>query len=463
MTESDLLYRQLLENSGEAIFIAQDYMLKYVNPKTVELLGYTKEDLCSRPFIEFIYKEDRIYVMENHQKRINGSFIPHIYQFRIIHRNGSIRWVELNAILFRWGERPATLNFVVDVTERKKMEESLKSGREILSLAAELSKIGPWEYDFKTGNFIFSDEFYSIYGTSAAIEGRIMSAEKYAAEFLYPEDAAKVKEEIERGLASSTGEYTARFERRIIRRDGEMRIIAVLIKILKNSSGEIIKWYGVNQDITDQKLVEEKLKHLINEKEILLIELQHRVKNNLNIISSLLNLGIDKIADEKSKSVFSDAISRIHSMSHIYGQLYSSKDLEKFDLNFYIRNLTNSIFRTYKINQNKNRLIIDVDNIDFDLKKMIPVGLILNELITNSLKYAYPFDTGGEIRVSIKKSGERVALQVSDDGIGMPDDFNVSESSSVGLMLVSILAKQIHGEMSIAGGSGVTVSVKFSL
>lgn len=597
LSESDSMYRQLIENAGEAIFIAQDNVLKYVNPKTTGLTGYTKEELCSHPFIEFIHPDDRKMVMEKYQHRIKGDFIPHIYQFRIIHKTGEIRWIELNAILFRWAGRPATLNFVTDVTgskqtekiilelnhkyeeamqaakmvywefdipsgsfylndrffqmyviplknetdyrinlevfsgrfvmpefrtrfkdainqaiksvgtvyqdqlevqmlrgnseefwvsmwlytekdpggltvrlhgvnqditERKAVEESLKSSRDILSLAVELSRIGPWEYDFRKEHFIFSDEFYNIYGTSAAIEGVFMTGEKYAAELVHPDDAFVVKKELDRALTASAREFSVHLEHRIIRRDGAVRTIAVLAKILKNSAGELIKWYGANQDITDQKQIEEKLRLLVSEKENLLKELQHRVKNNMNIISSLLCLGMKNITDEKSTSIFTDAISRISSMSNIYEQLYSSNVLDKVDLGMYIKTLADSIFKTYNINPDKKILTADIANVNLDVKRTVPLGLILNELITNSLKYAYPADSPGEIRVNLQQSGNILTLAVSDDGIGMPENFDIEKSESMGFMLVSILTKQIDGTLHIESKKGTSVYVKFT-
>ncbi len=595
-SEAGRLYEQLIENAKEAIFIAQDNTLKYVNPATTKLTGYTKEEMYSRQFIDFIYTEDRNIVMENHLSRIRGDYVPHIYQFRIINKDGTIRWIELNAILFYWNGKPATLNFVTDITEnkqaeklilqlnhkyedamqaanmayweldittgvfyfnqrfynmhgiqlsnagdykmsmkvfmdkyiapessaefkhfitkaivsedpdfheqieiqmlrenhekfwvnvwlfvekehdnlfkkihginqditeRKADEELIKSGQVILSLAAELSQLGPWDYDFKTGSFTFNDEFYKIYRTSAAIEGLIMPMEKYAKEFVHPDDAFIVKQEIDKALENKNPEYTTRLEHRIICRDGEIRIIAVLARVIRNSMGEIIKWYGANQDITDQKHAEESLRRLISEKEILLKELQHRVKNNMNIIASLLHLGMDKIRDDDARNIFADAISRINSMSAIYEQLYSSKNLDRIDLNVYIKSLTDSIFRTYNFDSTTGRLITTLDDVKLDLKRLIPLGLILNELITNSLKYAYPGTMNGEIRVSLHKSDDLLILSVSDDGIGMPDDFNIEDSASMGLMLVSILTRQIDGNLKINSENGTTTSIYF--
>ena len=240
-----------------------------------------------------------------------------------------------------------------------------------------------------------------------------------------------------------------------------MRTIKVLSKIIRNTRGEILKWYGANQDITDQNQTEEKLKSLVNEKEILLKELQHRIKNNLTIISSLLSLGMRNITDEKARSIFTDAISRISSMTHIYEQLYSSDNIDKIDLNAYINNLADSVFKTYNIELNKCYLTLSLADISLEIKNVVPLGLILNELIANSLKYAYPGNTGGEIRVFLQKKDDFITLIVSDDGIGLPEGFNIEKSKSMGFMLVSILTKQIEGDLKIDGETGTRVSISF--
>jgi PAS domain S-box-containing protein len=130
LRESEEKYRNLFENANEAMFVAQDGGLVFLNPRTAMMAGHSAEELLSRPFIDFIHQDDREMVIDRHIRRMKGDELPHIYSFRIIHEDGSVRWVELNAVLINWHGNIATLNFMSDITERKRMEEALQESEE---------------------------------------------------------------------------------------------------------------------------------------------------------------------------------------------------------------------------------------------------------------------------------------------------------------------------------------------
>ncbi len=205
----------------------------------------------------------------------------------------------------------------------------------------------------------------------------------------------------------------------------------------------------------------EALKQVVKQKELHLMEFQHRVKNNLNIISSLLGLEADNFSDIRLKTAFMDAQSRLHSLSSIYEQYYSSSDLDSIDLNRYVGDLAESTKKTFNSETRTISIISEIEEIRLDSKRSVPIGMILNELLTNSLKYAYPSGAAGEIRINLAMKNGMVTLSVSDDGKGFPGDYNPESSKSMGLRLVKMLVKQIHGEMIVEKGRGVSVSISF--
>ena len=142
LRESEEKYRVLVENANEAILVAQDGMLKFTNPKASEIIGYSKEELCAMPFTQFIHGEDRGVVIERHLKRLQGERLPDIYPFRIVDKQGNIKWVEINAVLIDWEDRPATLNFVSDITERRRAEEEIKHTLSLLNATLESTADG---------------------------------------------------------------------------------------------------------------------------------------------------------------------------------------------------------------------------------------------------------------------------------------------------------------------------------
>ncbi len=206
----------------------------------------------------------------------------------------------------------------------------------------------------------------------------------------------------------------------------------------------------------------EALRRMVSQKETLLKELQHRVKNNLNVVSSLLDLEADNLTDEGARTVFLEARTRIESIATIYERLYLSEDLTTVDLGQYVRDLADYVFRTYEIDPGRAFLTVDTDAVMLETKRVVPLGLILNELISNSLKYSLGSGRG-EIRVSVKRAGDRAELAVSDSGPGLPPGLDPHEATSMGMELVRMLAQELRGDLVYESGKGLSVRVSFPL
>ena len=216
------------------------------------------------------------------------------------------------------------------------------------------------------------------------------------------------------------------------------------------------------RDITERKREEEKIRASLREKEILLKEIHHRVKNNLQIISSLLNLQSAHIRDPRALEVFKEGQGRVRSMALIHEKLYHSADLARVDFSEYIRNLAAYLFRSYEVSAGAVSLNVRAEGVLLPVDTAIPCGLIINELVSNSLKHAFPGETGGSINIRLRPAGaERLTLCVSDDGVGLPDGFDVRDTPSLGLQLVNTLARQLGGEVVVGDGAGSRFSITF--
>ncbi|MBI3520993.1 MAG: sensor histidine kinase [Bacteroidetes bacterium] len=199
----------------------------------------------------------------------------------------------------------------------------------------------------------------------------------------------------------------------------------------------------------------------LREKEQLLKEIHHRVKNNMQIISSLLNLQSDNIVDTKVLSLLRESRNRINSMALVHEMLYKSNDLSKIGLRNYIESLTSSIRQSYASSDADIVFEYDIsEEICFDIDKMIPIGLILNEVISNSLKYAFP-DKKGKIDLVLKPLEHQYILSVSDNGIGFKSDFDVDKDSQLGIQLIYMLTEQLNGTLTLESKGGVCYSVLF--
>jgi two-component sensor histidine kinase len=213
-------------------------------------------------------------------------------------------------------------------------------------------------------------------------------------------------------------------------------------------------------DIHDRKQAGEKLEASLREKELLLKEIHHRVKNNLQIISSLLSLQTASTMSEEASDVLIESRNRIRSMALIHEKLYMSSDFSCIDFKEYIDSLIGSLFRSY-VTARDVRIVRDIEDVSLDIDAAIPCGLIINELITNSLKYAFKDSAGHELRVSLKACDGVYTLIVGDDGVGLPPGLDFRNTPTLGLQLVVTLTGQLNGNIERLEGKGTTFRITF--
>ncbi len=209
---------------------------------------------------------------------------------------------------------------------------------------------------------------------------------------------------------------------------------------------------------------EEQLKTSLKEKTTLIDEIHHRVKNNMNIISSLLSLQASNIEDNQTKEILKQSQSRVYAMSAVHETLHGSENLSEIDLKSYLSKITTSVFQTYSTDHRKIKLNSNIGSSPISLNQAYPLGLIINELISNSLKYAFPADRTGEITVNLKKLENELELVIADDGIGLKKDFDWKNSSTLGLKLVRILVEnQLDGSIDTENKNGTKFIIRFNI
>ncbi|BDZ69212.1 PAS domain S-box protein [Methanobacterium ferruginis] len=348
------------------------------------------------------------------------------------------------------------------VVDRRRAEEALKSSEIRLSDAMDIAHLANWELDVDKQVFIFNDKLYSMLGTTVEKEGSYrMPVDYYIMEYVHPDDVQFIKGGITKSSEHNEPFFGNAFEHRIIRRDGVTRYVAIRVKVDQASENGNIRVYGTFQDITERKIVEKKLKESLEEKEMLLKEIHHRVKNNLMVISSLLNLQSQYIKDKEALDIFKESQNRAKSMALIHERLYRSTDLKKIDFGEYIHTLANDLFHTYVTDPSRIKLNMNLENVMVDINTTVPLGLILNELVTNSMKYAFPEGKEGEIDIEFHKQEDNFILIVSDTGVGFPEGLDFRNTGSLGLQLVNNLVSQIDGEITLDNNQGTEFKITF--
>ncbi len=304
-------------------------------------------------------------------------------------------------------------------------------------------------------------EFY----VSPQIEGMLgFSAEEWLGNpFLWfnqihPDDRDRWNREFTAGCISG-GPFRSEF--RALARNGETVWIRGEGRVVRDAMGLPVLIQGIAFDITEAKNAENKIRVSLNEKVVLLKEVHHRVKNNLQVISSLLKLQSLKVRDPESLAMFRESQDRIRSLAVLHEKLYQSDNMASVDFTEYVKSISKLLMRSYSEAAGKIRLVLDVDHVQLGLDTAVPCGLILNELMTNSLKYAFPGEHRGELRVGLKKVEGGLELRVSDTGVGLPEDFDLARTRSLGMRLVHTLSGQLGGTPELSPQPGTSFRMVF--
>jgi PAS domain S-box-containing protein len=278
-------------------------------------------------------------------------------------------------------------------------------------------------------------------------------------EIVAPEDLPALVDRFRRAIAGEA--ISPHVQAEMIRKDGTRVPIELSMANLL-LGGRVVGRVGVARDITERRRAEAQIKVSLQEKEVLLKEIHHRVKNNLQIISSLLNLQSKYISDPQARQMFIDSQNRVKSMAFIHEILFQSGDIAKIDFSEYIKNISIQLFRSYDAHSKNINLVINVKDIMMDVDTAIPCGLIVNELVSNSLKYAFIDGRKGEISIELSSDHSgMLTLIVSDNGIGFSEKIDFEKMESLGLKLVVALANQLAGTVELDHSKGTTFKITF--
>ena len=424
-------------------------------------------DFCTNPII--LKERDKPYFWEYYNPMVDRFFM-------IMDR------------IIKWPDgRDVRLEIAKDITERKQMEDILKKAHDGLEAkvkerttelekaynllkesegrlaeAQKIAHVGCYDWNIATNEEYWSDELYRIFGLDPQFE---LNHNTFL-NCIHPEDLEYVSQAINEALNGKP--YNIDY--RIILPDGEEHVIYSQGGVIFDEKNTPIRMRGIVQDITDRKKAEESLVSIeIARKR----EIHHRIKNNLQVISSLLDLQAEKfrnrqnIKDSEVLEAFRESQDRVISMALIHEELHKGEGFEKLNFSLYIEELAENLLLTYRLGNSNINLNTDLsENILFDVDIAIPLGIIINELVSNSLKYAFPEKNDGEIRVKLHReegSDTSFILIVSDNGVGISEDLDIEDLDSLGLQLVTSLVDQLEGELELKRGNGTEFIIRFTV
>lgn len=341
-----------------------------------------------------------------------------------------------------------------DVTPRRKEEERLRLSESMMTDTQGVAHLGTWEWDPKDPHATWSPELYRIYGLD---ESHVPSFEDYL-ERVHPEDRQRVIDATN-GVFKDHRPYS--HDERIFRPDGTIRWLHTWAQAVKDEDGRLLRLVGVCQDITERKTAELEVAQRLQEKEVMLKEIHHRVKNNLQVVASLLNLQSNASTSSQVKASLGEARDRVRSMALVHETLYQSGLLSKIDLFSYVRALARESARSQVgASDHPVRLSVEGQPLEMNMEQAVSAGLLVNELVSNAYKHAFPGGRSGSVSIDVRPQDEsHVIIQVKDDGVGMPSD--ARNTRGVGLRLVDALVRQLRGtiEWKTEGGTTAVVTI----
>lgn len=267
-------------------------------------------------------------------------------------------------------------------------------------------------------------------------------------------------EDINKAIIRSLNRARLLVENESYRKELELRISKRTDELNQRTTQLQLMNKALSDEIKARKQTEKLVRASLKEKEVMLKEIHHRVKNNLQVISSLLNLQSGYATDEQTQNLFKECQHRVRSMSLLHERLYRSSDLSKVNMHEYTQSLVNFLLHSYSIS-GAIETDLNISSIRLSIDSAVPCGLIINELVTNAIQHAFPDKRTGYMSVSMVQSGEEIILTVSDDGIGLPENFSPDSSLSLGITLVDTLVHQLNGQLEISSNNGATFKITF--
>lgn len=446
--------KSIIDSSMDMIVATDiEYRINEFNKAAEETFGYGRSEVIGE-HISILYSDRK--EMEEVKSKIEkgGSLAVEIVNRR---KNGSlfISLLSASVLVNEEGEIIGAMGVSRDITTTKKAEEELKLSEERHRAIYDQAYIGIARIA-KMGRFLLVNQ-------------RLCDMIGYSTEELYKKTFYELvlQEEVESSLGDwddLLGGVISNFskEQTYVRRDGGVIKANVTVSLVRDTNGSPDYFVAVFEDVTERKENEKKLQDSLKEKEVLLKEVHHRVKNNMQVISSILNLQSSYIDDEKALSVLNESQDRIKSMSFVHESLYQSDTLSEVNFAEYIQNIARNLYHSYGRPQGGITLDFHLEDIFINLDTSIPCGLIINELVSNALKYAFKDRETGTIAIHLAREGDcSIRLVVEDDGIGLPSDFDVDTAESLGLQLVTTLANQVDGNLTVDITSGTRFTLTF--
>jgi PAS domain S-box-containing protein len=440
LKESEEFNRGLVENIPNLIVVYNhDRKIRYVNPAATTTLGYSVEEMVGTDIITYVNPPQQEEIAAATEERFSSDMGKSL-EIDLITKAGQHLTVISKGAPLNFQNQPAVLILFADITDRKQAEEELNATETRYRRLFETAQDGILILDAETGQIVEVNPFL------IAFLG--FSREQFLGKKIWEiglfKDIVANKDNFE----ELQQKESIRYENLPLETaDGRNIAVEFVSNVYMVNDKKVIQCNI--RDITERKKLADLIKASLAEKETLLREIHHRVKNNLQIITSVLNLQIRKLDDPKTIETLRDSQNRVMSMALVHEHLYKGKDFTHIDLGGYIRALGAGLFQSYEAANEGIRFDLNIRDIFVDINSAIPLGLISNELITNSIKYAFKGKKDGKLSITATEDPHTLTYIVADNGVGIPEGITLENQTTLGLRLIQMLTSQLHGTVVI--------------
>ena len=453
LKEREGRWRSLTENSPDYVMLLDcDGAIKFINRTVPDL---TVEQVLNTSVFDYLPEESQQAAADCF-KEVVGTRQPGMYDTDYHTADGETRHFETRVSpVLDQGEVVALMANARDITDRRRAEEALRESEERYRLLVE-----------NTHDVVYSVTPDGIIAFVSPQIGRFGYTpdeviSRHYLDFVLPEQRQETRNHFREGMANRTS-YPTEFQWQ--GKDGQLHWVEVIGEIMCDESGQPVLQIGVMRDIAERKRAEERLAASLREKEVLLREIHHRVKNNMQVIVSLLRMHARRSRSERMRNIFDDCRDRVNAMSLIHESLYQSEDLARIDFEAYLTKLCRNLSQAHGASDKGIVVTVERGNVALDMDQGIAVGMVICELVSNAFKHAFPQGRKGSVSVSLSSldDEEQVELIVQDDGKGLPPDIDILSSPSLGLDLaVSAVTGELGGSIEVERDRGTRFVIRF--
>ena len=455
LRENEEKYRKIFESFTDVYYRTdQNGMVTDISPSVYKQAGWKPDEVIGHPVTNF-YRDPS--ARDVFTQTLNKTGSVNDYELQLLAKDGRIIDVSVSSHLIYddEGNQTGVEGVVRDISTRKEMEDALRESEEKFRTLVENSLQGIFIIqDFKV---VYANEALA-HITGYSIEELRSLPPKKLRGIVHPEDQGKVWGRMADRLAGK--DVPPRYELKAIRKNGDTMWLEMVSSRIEFMGKPAVQ--GGVIDITDRQQADEQIKLSLKEKEVMLREIHHRVKNNMQIILSLLRIQSRSVKQRGTREIFKQSENRIRSMALIHEALYKSRDLANIDFADYIARMTTHLLSIYREDLGEIAIEQEVEGVFLDINRAIPCGLVISELVSNSLKHAFPDRKKGKLLIRMTQDKKGInRLTIKDNGIGLPEGLDYRETDTLGLQLVTDLVQQLKGTINVKKTKGTEFGIKF--